>query len=218
MSKKKIAAMIVVFALILFTCLVSYALYPVLKNRRLLDEEGLKAIKPENIILLGEAHWNREMLEFEFEFLKFLNKNYGFRDVVKEWAKSYQYYVDKCLETSDENFELDGFLGVIYEKAEGFLRMVREYNKDQKPEKRIRVWCGDIDHSNIQAMGRIVSYANRIEKGEVKKEILNFTEEFSIGNIPEDRAPFLEELGNASKEIRGMMEENRNLLPGEEFR
>jgi len=138
--KKKIAALIFVFALILFACLISYNFYPVLKNMRPLDEESLNAIEPESIILLGEVHGNKEMLEFEFDFLKFLNKNYGFRDVVMEWAKSYQHYIDRYLETEEETFAPDGFLKAVYENSEGFLKKIRECNKDLDPEKRIRVW------------------------------------------------------------------------------
>jgi hypothetical protein len=72
-EQEKIAALIFVFALILYACFTAYSLHNILENMRPLDEESLKAIEPENIILLGESHWNREMLEFEFEFLKFLN-------------------------------------------------------------------------------------------------------------------------------------------------
>ena len=147
-----------------------------------------------------------------------MNKNYGFRDVVVEWAKSFQYYVDKCLETEDDTFAPDGLLEGLYENSEGFLRKICEYNKDLEPEKRIRVWGGDMDHSNTNpARGLIVSYANRIKNESAKNEILNFTEEFSRDNIPEDKSPFLEELGKASNKIKGMMEENRNSLPDKNF-
>ena len=117
----------------------------ILRDSYLLNEENLKIIEPENIILLGEDHRTKEMSDLEFEFLKFLNKNYGFKNVIVELLmKSDQYFVDQYLKTGDEGYikkyKENGMQGYF-----NFLRNVYEYNKNL--DEKIKVWCGDIDYS-----------------------------------------------------------------------
>ena len=166
----------------------------------------LEIIEPENIILLGESHWNREMPEFEFEFLKFLNENYGFRDVMVEWPRCRQYLTNAYLETGEPDITDD------------FLKNVYEYNRNLPPEKRIRVWHGDIDHSNTnEAMDLVIGYVSTVEDENTQNEIFDILKELPLKNVGENRAPFLAELGNASQKIRKVMEVQRDFFPEEGF-
>lgn len=173
----------------------------VLSEVHSLNDLGI--IKPENIVLLGELHWNREMRDFEFEFLKFLNRVYGFRDVIIEAGpRCDQYIIDEYLKTGKP------------ELSDDFLKKVYEYNTGIPQEKRIRVWCGDIDHSNIGGtMDMVIGYINATEDKGIKDEISGIIKDLPLKNIGENRAPFLAELGNASKKIRMIMEANRDAFP-----
>ena len=92
-----------------------------------------------SVILFGEGqHHTQELRDLFYKLVVFLNK-YGYRDIILEAPSSLTYYFNSYLTTGSEEY-----YQFINDEG-GLWKRIYEYNKDLPKEKKIRVWCVDVD-------------------------------------------------------------------------
>lgn len=99
------------------------------------------------LFLIGEgAHYAQEMIDTEFEFIKYLNQ-FGYRDVFIERGYASKYLIQKYLDTGDEECYR------LLSDEGNFIKRIYELNCELPDDRKIRLWPIDVDDSGSLVHG-----------------------------------------------------------------
>ena len=170
-----------------------------------------------SVILFGEGqHHTQELHDLFFKLVVFLSQ-YGYRDIVIEAPSSQTYYFNAYLKTGIEEYYR------FLDDESGLWKKVYEYNKGLPEEKKIRVWCVDLDHNQVAAVSIVRVCIDGIPEGELKKEMLKrflwdtntYIEEFKKvlhnGSASAENT-FLSCMYSDFEAIKNLFKENRSYL------
>jgi len=125
-----------------------------------------RAVDNSSVVLLEEVHYSQEMIDLEFEFVKYLNEK-GYRDVVLEMGYSSRYLIQKYLATGDE-----AYYKLLFDEG-NFIKKIYEYNKELPEDKKVIVWGIDVDQSLSLMNGfyMIDEYIQNISDEKLKNDL-----------------------------------------------
>lgn len=120
---------------------------------RVLDKEVLN----NQLFLIGENHGIQYNAALQFDLLVYLHKKTGLRHLMLELGFLDQIYINRYLETGNENV-LDSFFLMhpgtgFYNKSEAELfKKLYAYNQKLAPQQRIRIFSVDLEFAHRDAI------------------------------------------------------------------
>ncbi|MFW5649644.1 MAG: hypothetical protein ACOCG5_11195 [Candidatus Alkaliphilus sp. MAG34] len=175
-----------------------------MKDLSIMDDD----LKNSEIFLTGENHGVKANIELRIKFLRYYKERTNFKYYLCELPYSMTYFLNKYLETKDEDI-----LKNIYEPLKGtdawnkdeydYWGYLYEFNKKLPEDDRITLIGPDIEHQPQNAI-RFMKYC--LDKKHVSGTINDYVEEFLDKDDIAD-----EELEDFYKRIRGELVQNENL-------
>ena len=152
-----------------------------LENMKEVSEKNISSIfnliniEQYDIICKGEVHGIESNYIVDFEIIKYLAENYGFKYILIENSFVDAQYINLYLKTGDESF-LDRYL-LSYEyqiSKKSFYKKIYEYNKTLSEENKLIFIGNDIDlsiNTTINYLNYLISNTNQSIPSEIKDTI-----------------------------------------------